>query len=334
MDIILQGLEYVASIQGDILITGKDDDEHIKNLEGALSCLDQYGLRLQVSKCKFMQKSVTYMGCVISASRISPTEEKVEAIKQAPRLENLTQLRAFFGMINYHGKFIRNLSSILQTVNQLLQGNQELNCSPGCEEAFKKAKDSLSSSNVLVHYDPSLTVILESDASQYGIGAVIFHRFPNGDERHIAYASRSLNSSEKNYSQIEKEGLAIIFGVTKFYMYLFGRKFTLRTDHKPLLKIFAPDSATPFLAAARLQRWSLLLSSYHYEIEFKSSAEVASTDAFLRLSLQCRKDTSVEKEIFHEASQRLKDPYTFPPAPILVPRALSRVALGTRMTRA
>ena len=87
-----------------------------------------------------------------------------------------------------------------------------------------EVKDSLSSINVLVHYDPSLPVIPESNASQYGIGAVIFHRFPNGDERPIAYASRSLNSSEKNYSQIEKEGLAIIFGVTKFYMYLFGRK--------------------------------------------------------------------------------------------------------------
>ena len=89
-----------------------------------------------------MQKSVTYMGCVISASGISPTEEKVEAIKQAPRPENLTQLRAFLGMINYHGKFIRNLSSILQPLNQLLQGNQEFKWSPWYEEAFKKAKDS------------------------------------------------------------------------------------------------------------------------------------------------------------------------------------------------
>ena len=174
-----------------------------------------------------MQKSVMYMGCVIFARGISPTEEKVEAIQQAPRPENLTQLRAFLGMINYHGKFIRNLSSILQPLSQLLQGNQEFKGSPRCEEAFKKAKDSLSSSHVLVHYDPSLPVILESDASQYGIRAVIFHRFPNGDERPIAYATRSLNSSEKNYSQIEKEGLAIIFGVTKFYMYLFGCKFTL-----------------------------------------------------------------------------------------------------------
>ena len=193
------------------------------------------------------------MGCVISASGISPTEETVEAIQQAPRPENLTQLRAFLGMINYHGKFIRNLSSILQPLNQLFQSNQEFKWSPQCKEAFKKAKDSLSSSNVLVHYDPSLPVILESDASQYDIGAVIFRRFPNGDDRPITYAPRSLNLSERNYSQIEKEGLTIIFGVTKFYTYHFGCKFTLRTNQKPLLRIFAPDSAI-----LRVQFWLLL----------------------------------------------------------------------------
>ena len=216
MDIILQGLDHVASIQDDILITGKDDDEHIKNLDSVLSRLDHYGLRLQLSKCKFMQKSVTYMGCVISASGISPTEEKVEAIKQAPSPENLTELRAFLGMINYHGKFIRNLSSILQPLDQLLQGNQEFKWSPRCEEAFKNAKDSLSSSNVLVHYDPSLPVILESDASQYGIGAVIFHRFPNGDERPIAYASRSLNSSEKTRVRLRRKVLPLFLESPNF----------------------------------------------------------------------------------------------------------------------
>ena len=112
MDIILQGLDHVTSIQDAIL--GKDDDKHINILDSVLSHLDHYGLGLQLSKCKFMQKSVTYMGFVISVSGISPTEEKGEAIKQAPRPENLTQLRAFFGMINYHRKFIRNLSTILQ----------------------------------------------------------------------------------------------------------------------------------------------------------------------------------------------------------------------------
>ena len=240
------------------------------------------------------------MGCIIS-----PTEDKIEAIKQAPCPENTTQLRTFLSMVNYHGKFIRNLSSILQPLNQLLQSNQEFTWSPQCEEAFNKAKYSLTCSNVLVHYDPNLPVVLECDASQYGIGAVILHRFPNGDEKPIAYASRSLNSSEKNYSQIEKEGLGIIFGVTKYYMYLFGRKFVLRTDQEPLLKIFAPDSAKPVFAAARLQRWSLLLSSYHYEIEFKPSAEVANADALSRLLLRYKKDVSVEEKMFHIASQQL-----------------------------
>ena len=207
MDIILQGLEHIAGIQDDILITGQDDEQHIMNLNLVLKRLDDYGLRLQLNKCKFMQRSVTYMGFIISAEGISPTEDKIEAIKQAPRPENTTQLRAFLGMVNYHGKFIRNLSSILQPFNQLLQSNQEFTWSPQCEEAFNKAKYSLTSSNVLVHYDPNLPVVLECDASQYGIGAVILHRFPNGNEKPIAYASRSLNSSEKNYSQIEKEVL-------------------------------------------------------------------------------------------------------------------------------
>ena len=305
MDVILQGLDNVASIQDDILITGRDDDHHIKNLDSVLNRLDSYGLRLQLSKCKFMQKSVTYMGCVISAIGISPTEEKIEAIKQVSCHENSTQLRASLGMINYHGKFIRNLSTILQPLNQLLQKNQEFKWSSQYEQAFNKAKDSISSSNVLVHYDPSLPVIIENDASQYGIRAVILHRFPNGDERPVAYASRSLNSSERNYSQIEKEGLAIIFGVTKYYMYLFGESSRSKLTTNPLLKIFAPDSATPVLAAARLQRWSLLLSSCHYEIEFKPSAEVASADALSRLPLQFKKDASVEEEIFFVASQQL-----------------------------
>ena len=130
IDIILQGLDHVASIQDDILITGKDDEEHITNLNLVLNRLDSYELRLQLNKCKFMHKSVTYMGCVISAEGISPTEDKIEAIRQAPRPEYTTQLRAFLGMVNYHGKFIRNLSSIPQPLNRLLQGNLEFTWSP------------------------------------------------------------------------------------------------------------------------------------------------------------------------------------------------------------
>ena len=112
MDVILQGLDHVASIQDDILITGRDDDHHIKKLDRVLSRLDSYGLRLQLSKCKFMQTFVTYMCSVISADGIFPTEKKVGAIKHSRLTENASQLGAFFGMVNYHGKCIRNLSLI------------------------------------------------------------------------------------------------------------------------------------------------------------------------------------------------------------------------------
>lgn len=133
------------------------------------------------------------------------------------------------------------------------------------------------------------------------MGAVISHKFPNGDERPIAYASRSLNPAEKNYSQIHNEALAIIFGITKFYMYLYGQKFTLYTDHQPLLKILAPDSATPVLAAARLQRWSLLLSSNTYDIKFKNSKDIANADALSRLPLPYTTDNSVENHLYYVA---------------------------------
>ena len=134
---------------------------------------------------------------------------------------------------------------------------------------------------------------------------MISHCFTDGVERPIAYASRSPSPAEKNYSQIEKEGLTIVFGVTKFYMYLFGRKFALHTDHKPLLKIFSPQGSMPVLAASRLQRWVILLSSYHYDIKYKSSSDITNADALSRLPIEFKCHASDENPIFHVADQQV-----------------------------
>ena len=126
---------------------------------------------------------------------------------------------------------------------------------------------------MLVHYDPDLPLKLHCDASAYGVGAVLSHVFPNGDERPVAYASRTLTQSERGYAQLEKEALSLVYGVKKFHLFLYGRRFTLITDHKPLVTILGPKKGIPTLAAARLQRWALVLAAYQYDIEFRSTKE-------------------------------------------------------------
>ena len=141
------------------------------------------------------------------------------------------------------------------------------------------------SSQLLVHFDPSLKIIVACDASPYGIGAVLSHQMPDGSEKPVAFASRTLANAERKYSQIEKEGLACIFAVKRFHQYLCGHHFLLQTDHKPLLSLFNETKAVPPLASSRIQRWALTLASYEYTITGRRSAQHANADAMSRLPL-------------------------------------------------
>ena len=142
----------------------------------------------------------------------------------------------------------------------------------------------IASSNVLVHYDPCHPLSLAADASAYGLGTVISHTMEDGNKRPIVFASRTLLPSEKNYAQVKKEAFSLIFGVSKFHVYLYGRPFTLITDNKPLTSIFGPKKGVPTIAAARLQRWALKLSAYYsYSICFRRTEKHSNADGLSRL---------------------------------------------------
>ncbi len=285
MDRILQGLPNVGCYIDDILITGEDEASHLQTLEEVFIRLEKHGIRLRQEKCCFMIPKVEYLGHQISEEGIQPLANKVSAIIKAPAPKDLQQLRSFLGLVNYYGKFIPNLATLLQPLNSLLQADTKWVWSKRCADAFQEAKEKITSAQVLTHYDPTRPIKLAVDASPYGVGAVISHSMPNGTERPIAFASRTLHKSEKNYAQIEKEALAIVYGVKKFHQYLYGRKFQLLTDHQPLTSILGPKKGIPSLAAARLQRWALLLSAYSYDICYKPTKEHCNSDGLYRLPL-------------------------------------------------
>ena len=290
MDAVLQNIPHVICYLDDILVTGRNRKDHLRNLEEVMSRLQYYGFRVQKDKCLFLTDSVHYLGHRIDAEGIHTSGDKLDAILNAPTPKNVQQLRAFLGLLNYYGKFLNNLSTVIHPLNRLLRTNVKWSWTNECRESFKEAKNLLKKSNVLIHYDPSLPVKLAGDASNYGVGAVLSHVTPDGQERPILFASRTLSTSERNYSQVEKEALSLIYGIKKFHRYLYGRSFTLVTDHKPLTTILGSKKNIPSLAAARLQRWAIILSAYNYNIEFRPTQEHSNADMLSRLPLKENED--------------------------------------------
>ena len=285
MDNLLQGIANVCVYLDDILISGATETDHLHNLQEVLSRLEQAGMHLKKDKCAFLLSQVEYLGHQISQEGLHPTKEKVRAIVDAPAPCNVTQLKSFLGMLNYYSKFLPNLSTMIAPLYSLLHKKATWQWGAAQQTAFRRAKEFLASSPVLVHFDQGKPLVLSCDASPYGIGAVLSHKFDDGSEHPVAFASRSLSPAEHKYAQIDKEGLAIIFGVKRFHQYLLGRKFTIYSDHKPLEHLFGRSRAVPSLASARIQRWALTLGAYNYEICYKPGKDQASADLLSRLPL-------------------------------------------------
>ena len=281
---VLQGIPGVQVLLDDMIITGKSDEEHLHNLDLVLSRLEEYGLRLNLDKCQFFKDNVTFCGHIIDKDGLHKTPDKIEAITNAPTPQTVTQLKSFLGLVNYYGKFLPDLATLLHPLHRLLHKEQSWTWDQKCDDAFQRVKELVTSEQVLTHYDTNKPIKLACDASAYGIGAVISHVI-NGEEKPIAFASRTLNQAEKNYAQIDKEALGLIWGIKKFHTYLYGRKFLLETDHQPLVHIFKPEKGISATASARIQRYATFLSGYDYEIMFRKTTKHANADLLSILPL-------------------------------------------------
>ena len=185
------------------------------------------------SKCKLLERKIEYLGLEIDIKGVHILKDRIEAIEKAPTSTNVKELQAFLGMINCYDTFIIDRATKFKPMYDCLK-KSNFKWTEKCQEAFENAKKILKSAPVLYNYDLEREIILACDASDYGMSAVLSHIIEN-EERPIAYASKTLSVSERNYSQIDKEARAIIFGITKFYNYVYGRKFKLKSDSDPLV---------------------------------------------------------------------------------------------------
>ncbi|CAM4597728.1 unnamed protein product [Leuciscus chuanchicus] len=245
MENLLQGLPRVAVYLDDIILTGRDEVEHLSTLDEVLRRLKDAGLRLHRSKCAFLQSEVEYLGHVVNAEGLHPVQSKVRAIEEAPSPTTVTELKAYLGLLNYYNKFLPSLATHLAPLHKLLRKDVSWAWNKEQEEAFQNSKQLLKSAKVLGHYSADKDLVLACDASPYGVGAVLSHVMEDGSEKPLGFMSRTLTPAEKRYSQLDKEGLAIIFGIKRFHKYIYGRTFTITTDHKPLISLFHEKKPVP-----------------------------------------------------------------------------------------
>ncbi|RVE46453.1 hypothetical protein evm_008920 [Chilo suppressalis] len=280
---ILSDIPHVEVFLDDVILGTPTKELHLQVLGRVFERLRQYGMKLKKNKCVFMVDEVKYLGFIISKDGIKTDPDKTRAIAKMPRPKDVPELRSFLGLVNFYAKFVKNISSLLAPLYELLKKKVKWNWSPSCENAYKEIKSILISAQVLAHYDPKKPLFLTCDASARGIGGTLTQPGAGG-ERPVVFVSRALTDAEKHYSQIDREALAIVFCFRKLHQYLYGRRFTLRTDHKPLVSIFGSKQGIPTMAASRMQRWAIILSAYTYDITYINTKQNAA-DGLSRLPL-------------------------------------------------
>ena len=289
MDNVLKDLQNVICLVylDDIVVFSTSLQEHIVNLEKVFEKLRESNFKIQMDKSEFLKLETSYLGHIITRYGIKPNPDKISAIQKYPIPTTPKEIKQFLGLVGYYRKFIPDFARITKPLTQCLKKGRKVTIDSEYTNAFEKCKNLLTNDPILQYPDFSRDFILTTDASNVAVGAIL-SQGTIGTDKPVCYASRTLNESEINYSTIEKELLAIVWATKYFRPYLFGRKFKIITDHKPLqwvMNLKEPNS--------RLTRWKLKLSEYDFSVVYKKGLSNTNADALSRVQIHNEETSSM-----------------------------------------
>lgn len=273
-------LDGVICHMDDVLVHAPSTVEHDSRLKSVLHALQESGLTLSPEKCEFSQSSVRFLGHIIDESGIHADPSKIAGIQNFPAPSNITELQRFLGMANQLAKFIPNLAVETAPLRSLLRKNTVWMWGPPQQEAFQRIKTFLTSSPVLAHYNLQHETIIAADASNAGIGAVLFQLQKDKSRRPICYISRSLTEAETKYAVIEKEALAATWACERLSDYILGLNCTLETDHRPLVSLLGTKDVNKM--PPRIQRFRLRIMRFNVKVVHVSGKIQTTADALSR----------------------------------------------------
>ena len=278
MECVLNGLQWTTCViyLDDIIVHSVDFDSHVDRLAEVLERIQSSGLKLKARKCSLFRPEVTFLGHVVNGEGLKPNPDNVSKLVNWPRPQKVSEVRGLVGLGSYYRRFIKNYSQIVQPLVALTRKDVPFEWSDACEAAFENLKKALVSPPVMAYPTAEGEFVLDTDASDVSIGAVL-SQIHAGEEKVIAYGSRTLNRAERNYCTTNKELLAIKHFVEYYKHYLLGRHFIVRTDHQALKWLFSMKEPRAMIA-----RWIEVLSQYDFTIEYRKGTKHQNADSLSR----------------------------------------------------